>query len=567
MFTSLTSAAEKHLQTEGALDGVTVDWSPPNKADFGDIATSIALRLAKKVNKSPQELAAGLAAALSGHADVEKAEVAGPGYVNVWLKPSAFLAEVKNITEAIKPKKAKKGDAPIIVDYSSPNIAKPLGIHHILSTVIGQTIVNLHDHAGIPMVRWNYLGDWGTQFGKLAVAYEKWGEGKSVKDCTLDDLLKLYVKFHDEAEKDESLEAAGQAAFKRLEEGDEGLRAFWEDSVAVTKKAMGAIYERLNVSFDVERGESYYEDKMEEIVAEGKKKKVFKEGEKGALIVEFPEDLNMPPAVVMKGDGATLYLTRDLALMKDRFEGWHPKAIFWAVDVAQQLYFKQLFHTVGQLGWAAPELEHVFFGRMRFADGAMSTRKGKVLKLEEVLDEAVRRAEEIIAERGDAIQTDNPAELAEMMGVGALVYGILSQNRKMDMVFDWEKMLSFEGNSAPYLQYTYARAKSVLRKGGAEGKDVVVGDVETLTPHERRLFAHLLQFASVLDEARNEKLPHKLANYLYQLAQFYNAFYNSDSILDAEEPQRGLRLRITSLTAAVLRAGATLLTLRVPERM
>ncbi len=566
MFSTLTQTAQKHLQTEEGIDGAVIDWSPPQNPEHGDIATSVALRFAKKVNKSPREIAEKLANALASHEDVEKAEVAGAGYVNVRLKPSAFLAEVAGVEDAIEPKKANKGDAPIIVDYSSPNIAKPLGIHHILSTVIGQVIVNMYAHDGASMVRWNYLGDWGTQFGKLAVAYEKWGE-KDIKECTLDDLLKLYVKFHDEAETDASLEEAGQAAFKRLEEGDGKLRAFWEDAVAVTKKAMGAIYARLNVSFDVERGESYYEDKMGSIMEEGKKKQVFKEGEKGAMIVEFPEESNMPPAVVVKADGATLYLTRDLALMRDRIDGWHPKAILWAVDVAQQLYFKQLFATVGQLGWNAPELEHVHFGRMRFADGSMSTRKGKVLKLEDVLDEAVRRAEEVIAERGDAIQTDAPKELAEMMGVGALVYGILSQNRKMDMVFDWDKMLSFEGNSAPYLQYTYARAKSVLRKAGAEGVSIAVGDVQTLTPHERRIFLHLLQFKSVLAEARDEKLPHKLANYLYELCQRFNSFYNSDDIVQAPEPQRGLRLRLTSLTAAVLKAGASLLTLRVPERM
>lgn len=565
MFDSLTSAAVTYLQTEEGIDGAVIDWSPPQNPDHGDLATSVALRIAKQVNKQPRAIADGLVKSLSGHPDVESVEVAGAGYVNVRLKPSAFLAEVQEIVNALEPTKEKKGVAPIIVDYSSPNIAKPLGIHHILSTVVGQTIVNMYAHAGVPVVRWNYLGDWGTQFGKLAVAFEKWGT-KPVAECTLDDLLKLYVRFHDEAEKDASLEGAGQDAFRKLEEGDAGLRTFWEAVVDVTKAAMADIYARLNVSFDVERGESYYEDKMDAIVEEGKKKGVFKNGEKGATIVEFPEETNLPPAVVVKADGATLYLTRDLALMRDRMEGWHPEAILWAVDVAQQMYFKQLFDTVRQLEWDAPVLEHVYFGRMRFADGSMSTRKGKVLKLEEVLDEAVRRAEEIIAARGEAIQTDDPKELAEMMGVGALVYGILSQNRKMDMVFDWEKMLSFEGNSAPYLQYTYARAKSVLRKAGSEGDDAA-SPVETMTQHERRVFSHLLRFGAVLDEARTEKLPHKLANYLYELAQRFNAFYNSDDIVQASEPQRGLRLRLTSLTAAVLKAGASILTLRLPERM
>lgn len=566
MLKQLNSEAHLVLKKLHGLGEIDLQWEAPKEAEHGDVSTAVALRLAKQVGKNPREVAQGIADEFAKSALIEKVEVAGPGYVNVWMKPSVLLSALSETEERIRPTKRGDRDAPIVIDYSSPNIAKPLGIHHILSTVIGQTLVNLYQHNGNEVVRWNYLGDWGTQFGKLAVAFEKWGEKKPVSEYTLDELLSLYVKFHDEAEKDESLEAEGQAAFRRLEQGDESLRAFWNDAVAVTKKAMGSIYERLHVSFDVDRGESYYEDKMMSIVEEGKKKGVFKEGERGALIVEFPEEMNMPPGVVMKADGATLYLTRDLALMKDRMEGWHPQAILWAVDIAQQLYFKQLFETVKLLGWDAPRLEHVYFGRMRFADGAMSTRKGKVLKLEEVLDEAVARAEAIITERGDAIQTDDPKGLAEMMGVGALVYGILSQNRKMDMVFDWDKMLSFEGNSAPYLQYTHARARSVLRKSESTG-EVPEMAIDTFTPNERVLLLALLRFGDVLDEALSEHLPHKLANYLYELCQRFNAFYNTDTIVQAEEPARSLRLFLTRVTADVLRSGATLLTIRVPDRM
>ncbi len=565
MFSSLSSQAQKVLTALGAEGSVSLQWEASKEVEHGDLSTAVALGLAKKLGMSPREIAEKLVEGLQGHESVEKVEIAGPGYVNVWLKPAVFLVELSLVENAFKPV-TSKSEKPVIIDYSSPNIAKPLGIHHILSTVIGQTIVNMYDHAGYNVVRWNYLGDWGTQFGKLAVAFEKWGEKKPVSSYTLDELLALYVKFHDEAEKDETLEAAGQEAFRRLEQGDEELRAFWKDAVTVTKAAMTKIYDRLHVSFDVDRGESYYEDKMESIVEEGKSKGVFKSGEKGALIVEFPEEMNMPPGVVMKGDGATLYLTRDLALMKDRMEGWHPEAILWAVDIAQQLYFKQLFEAVKQLGWELPTLEHIYFGRMRFADGAMSTRKGKVLKLEEVLDEAVSRAADIIKERGEAIQTDDPKDLAEMMGVGALVYGILSQNRKMDMVFDWDKMLSFDGNSAPYLQYTHARARSVLRKAEVDGTEQPTAMPE-LTNHERKLMGMLLQYSAVLEAARSEHLPHKLANYLYELCQQFNAFYNADSILQSSEPSRTLRLFLCRFTADTLKSGASLLTIRVPDRM
>jgi arginyl-tRNA synthetase len=565
MFDPLSLEASSILSREFSVENLKVQWTTPLELSHGDVSTNIALQIAKKVGKKPQEIAAVLCEKLAENPSVLKAEVAGAGYVNLWLTPDALLAELNKSREACTAKVQRKNEAPIIIDYSSPNIAKPLGIHHILSTTIGQVIANVYEHEGYKVVKWNYLGDWGTQFGKLAVAFEKWGEKKAASEYTLDELLALYVRFHNEAEKDESLEAAGQEAFRKLEEGDETLRAFWEDVVAVTKATMKDLYARLHVEFDLDRGESYYEDKMDPIIEEGKEKGVFTKGEKGALIVEFSEESKLPPIVVVKGDGATLYLTRDLALMKDRIESFHPQSILWAVDVAQQLYFQQLFATVEKLGWELPHLEHMAFGRMRFADSSMSTRKGSVLKLEHVLDEAVERARKVIEERGDTIQTDNPEELAEMMGVGALVYGILSQNRKMDLVFDWDKMLSFEGNSAPYLQYTHARAKSVLRKAGEERSEIA--DIEALTDSERTLLRTLLLFPAVLEETRNTKMPHKLANFLYQLCQDFNSFYNSEPILKAEEPSRSLRLALTADTAAILSTGAELLTLRVPDHM
>lgn len=564
MFERLTLEA-KELLRPVVGDNVSPEFMPPADASHGDLTTKIALRLAKELTRSPQEIAQQIAEVLSSMKDIEKAEVAGAGYVNVWLTPEAILEELSNTEKACAPAKKKKKPAPVVIDYSQPNIAKPLGVHHILSTVVGQSLGNLYEHAGQPVVRWNYLGDWGTQFGKLAVAFEKWGS-KSAGECSLDELLALYVKFHQEAERDESLEDLAREAFLKLEKGDKELRAFWQDVVSVTKASLGDIYRRLHVSFDLDTGESYYEDKMQPVIDEGKKKGVFTQGEKGALIAQFPEEQDLPPAIVLKGDGATIYLTRDLAAIKDRIERFGPEKILYVVDAAQSLHFKQLFAIVEQLKWKLPELEHVAFGRMRFADSSMSTRKGNILKLEHVLDEAVARAEEIIKERGDAIQTDDPADLAEMMGVGAVVYGILSQNRKMDLVFDWDKVLSFEGNSAPYLQYTHARAKSVLRK--AELKQVpAFPEVEAFTQQERFLLQMLLKFPHALDEARTEHLPHKLANYLYALCQQFNSFYNTEPILQGEEPHKTLRLALTSLTASVLKTGAELLTLRVPERM
>jgi arginyl-tRNA synthetase len=529
----------------------------------GDLTTSVCMQLAKKVKKAPMELATELAQALRTDASVEKAEAVHPGYVNVTMKAPILFASLDLVIDACEPK-ARNGERPIVMDYSAPNIAKPLGIHHILSTVIGQSIANLYRHQGYEVVAVNHIGDWGTQFGKLAVAYKKWGD-KPVAEHSLDDLLALYVRFHEEVESQPDLEDEARQTFSKIEKGDPELKSFWSEVVTITMRSIEEMYERLHITFDTTQGESFYEDKMQPILDEGVKKGVFTEGKEEALIVQFPEESKMPPAIALKGDGSTIYLTRDLATAKYRIDTWHPQSMLYVVDIAQQLYFTQLFATLEQLQWKLPHLEHVFFGRMRFQDASMSTRKGNIMRLEHVLDEAVKRAQDLIRERGEKIQTDDPEALAEMMGVGAVVYGVLSQNRTLNMVFDWDKMLSFEGNSAPYLQYTHARAMSVLRKAdGGVGKNTKIA---ALTSHERGLVKQLLHFPFVIETARREHLPHKLTNYLYEVCQCFNSFYNSDDILQAPTTERLPRLRLTSLTATVLKTGAELLTLRVPERM
>ncbi|MSR67790.1 arginine--tRNA ligase [Candidatus Peribacteria bacterium] len=558
---TLQGTAEAILK-EKYGSSTTVHFQVSFEDGHGDLTTSVALQLAKKVGSSPREVAQVLVDGLKAVKGITDIAIAGPGFVNITLDPEALIRGITTARKACVPMK-KRNAQPVIIDYSAPNIAKPLGIHHILSTIIGQSNANMYRHLGYETVSINHIGDWGTQFGKLAVAQKKWGK-KDVGDQTIDELLGLYVRFHEELEKDKTLEDEGRLAFKKLEEGDKELRAFWKAVITITMKSMEKLYERLDVHFDFTQGESFYEDKMKSILEEGKEKGVFKKGEEGALIVEFSEESKLPPAIVMKKDGATNYLTRDLATARYRIDMWNPQEVLYVVDIAQQLYFKQLFATLGQLAWKLPHLEHIIFGRMSFADKGMSTRKGNILRLEEVLDEAVKRASAIIEERGEKIQTDDPKALAEMMGVGSVVYGVLSQNRKMDMVFDWDKMLSFEGNSAPYLQYTYARAKSVLRKAGSEGSDAVV---TSLTEKERKLLKQVLLFSEMVEAARREHLPHTLAHYLYELCQAFNSFYACDEIATSSGSTRDFRLALTSLTAEVLKTGANILTLRVPERM
>jgi arginyl-tRNA synthetase len=561
---NLSATAQRVLQEKCGIS-TDIHFEVPVDSSKGDLTTSAALQLAKKLGKPPRDVALILAEAVKTVPGVASADVAGAGYVNVVVSPSALVGALNEAWQQCDPTPSK-GGAPVIVEYSQPNIAKPLGIHHILSTVIGQALFNLYTFRGFPALSWNYMGDWGTQFGKLSVAFAKWGT-KPPSECTLDDLLALYVKFHEEAEKDATLEDAGREAFRRLEQGDAELRVFWKDVLSVTKRSLGGIYQRLHVRFDLDVSESFYEDKMGPILDEGKRKKVFVEGNEGALIVRFSEESKLPPYMVLKGDGATLYSTRDIAQMRYRIDTYHPQSILICTDVAQKLHFEQLEATCRLLGWELPTFENVLFGRMRFVDRKMSTRKGNIVKLEHVLDEAVARAQEIITERGDAIQTDDPKALAEMMGTGALVYGILSQNRKMDIVFDWDKMLSFEGNSAPYLQYTHARACSVLRKAGADTFAVPAAYSGDIGAKERSLLHLLFQFGATVEAARSEHLPHKLTNYLYEVCQSYNSFYNAEVILKAEGEQRELRLALTHVTARILKTGAELLTLRVPDRM
>ncbi len=566
MFEDLQAKAIQILCTEYGISDCSVVWERPAQPEFGDLATPVSMQLARTLKKNPKVIAGVLAEKLAQDASVEKAEVAGPGYVNIWLKPAALLQELQKTREACTARVTRK-EPPVIVEYSQPNIAKPLAIHHVIGTVLGQAIVNLYRHGGANVISWNYIGDWGTQFGKLAVAYELWGKDKPVKDYTLDELLVLYVKFHNAVADDESLEVKGREAFLKLEQGDKSLRMFWQDVVDVTKSSLASIYQRLHVSFDLDLGESFYEDKMESVLEEGKKKKVFTEGKEGALIVDFPEGKNLPPYLVLKGDGATLYSTRDIAQMRYRINEYSPQKILICTDIAQKLHFEQLVETCHMLDWTLPEFENVLFGRMRFADKSMSTRKGNVLKLEEVVDEAVERAAVVIKDRGDSIQTDDPEGLAEMMGVGSLVYGILSQNRQSDLVFDWDRMLSFEGDAAPYLQYTHARARSVLRKAELDDATEFPSQIQNLSASERALVSGLLRFPEALEEAQRSHLPHILTHYLYQLCQNFNAFYNSEPILQSPEPQKSLRIALTALTATVLKSGAELLTLRVPDRM
>jgi arginyl-tRNA synthetase len=542
-----------------------VELSAPSDLSHGDLTTNISLQVAAEYKKNPREVAEEIINELELPDFVAKVEVAGPGFINFTFSDS-YLIDLLTKKESIL--EVKTQSEKIIVEYSSPNIAKPLGIHHLLSTAIGQSLSNILEEVGNEIQRTNYIGDWGTQFGKLMYAYKEWGDEETVKSDPIPELLQLYVEFHNKAEEDDTLEDKGRAEFRKLEEGDEENRKLWEWIVEISKQEIKKIYELLGgIHFDNYNGESYLEDRLEKILEEGKSEGVMVEGEKGAYIIDLEVE-GMIPYLVQKADGATLYATRDIASIQQRIEDENPDEIIWVVDIAQQLHFQQLFASVRKLSWFNPETEltHIRFGRMSFKDGKMSTRKGNIIQLEDVLEEAIERSKTIIEEKNPELE--NKDEVAHMIGTGAVKYSILAQAPETDIVFDWAKILSFEGNSAPYLQYSHARAKSILRK--ADFSEIPELDTtHNLLPKEAEVIRKLALFVEAINYAAELRKPNIIATYLYELAQTYSSFYAKCSVLNAEdETSKQIRLAIVHTFAEVMNKGLNLLAgIEAPEEM
>ena len=554
----------------------------PRSSEHGDYASSIPLKLAKIHNRNPMDIAKKIMENIEPLQFIGHIYAAEPGFINIKLSKDFLTTYIKEISEEKELfEKPVKNDKTVVIDYSSPNVAKPLGVHHLLSTIIGRTIYNIYSAIGYKTVGINHLGDWGTQFGKLIYAYKNWGDKKNIEKDPVAELLKLYVKFHDEAEQNPEIEDKAREEFKKLEQGDKENTELWEWFKELSLNDLKTTYKKLGVDFDEYIGESFFNDKMATIIAEGKEKGVFKEGENGALIVEF-EDENMPPYMLQKSDGTTLYSTRDLAAIKYRLQNWNPDQLIYVVDSAQNLHFKQLFKTAEKLGYDRVKFEHISFGRMRLPDKSMSTRKGNVVLLEEVLADGLSKARDIVKEKSKDLKKKEQEEVAEMIAIGAIKYNILSQNRTTDIVFDWDKMLSIEGNSAPYIQYTYARAESILRKHtGEKSKEYQIdlfqaiekadGDEVNggLSLEDELNVARLLpKFGEYLLLSAEEYKPNLFTNYLYEVAKHFNGFYNSVPVLQAENAQlKETRINLCKSVSRVLKEGLQVLGIEVPGRM
>ncbi|NHN31113.1 arginine--tRNA ligase [Paenibacillus agricola] len=564
-------------QLEGKLEGVDtgaiadlIEY-PPNP-QMGDLSMPC-FRLSKQLRKAPQAIAEGLAASWQEHPAVLRVEAIS-GYFNVFLQPghvaSSVIGEILEQNERYGSQNIGQGRN-IVIDFSSPNIAKTFHIGHLRSTMIGNAIYKIHEFLGYNCIGINHLGDWGTQFGKLIVAYKQWGEESTVEAEGIGELQRLYIKFHDEAEQKPELEDEARSMFVQLEQGDEEAIKLWKWFVAISLKEFEKMYELLGVSFDSYTGESFYNDKMAAIVEELKEKKLLEEDE-GAQLVRL-DAFNMPPALMLKKDGGTLYHTRDVTAAVYRQQTYDFEKCIYVTDAGQSLHFQQWFKVIELMGYGwHDKLVHVPFGKVSLEGAKLSTRKGNVVRLEELLTLAIEKTKEIIEQKNPNLE--NKAETAQEVGVGAIIFSDLSNNRVKDIVFSWEDALNFEGETGPYVQYTHARASSVLRKAG----DRVAGEQLPLKlneqdaalldqPTEQALLKQLYYFKERLEQAMQKLEPSIVSRYLVDLAQSFNRFYHECPILVEDAALRQARLAVVRSTQITIHNGLALIGLKAPEKM
>ena len=549
------------LNEELTMDQIEQLLENPKSVDHGDVGFP-AFSLAKIYRKAPQQIAAELAEKIDG-TNFEKIEVVGP-YLNFFMNKEAVSQAV--IGEVVKEKNnygnstfGNNGNVPI--DMSSPNIAKPISMGHLRSTVIGNSIAFILEKIGYQPIRINHLGDWGTQFGKLIVAYKKWGSEEAVRQQPINELLRLYVQFHEEAEENPELEDEARAWFKKLEEGDQEANELWKWFRSESLKEFDKIYSMLEVEFDSYNGEAFYNDKMDEIVTLLEEKHLLTENQ-GAEIVDLTE-YNLNPALIRKSDGATLYITRDLAAALYRKRTYDFAKSLYVVGNEQSNHFKQLKAVLKELGFDwSDDMEHIPFGLITQGGKKLSTRKGKIVLLEEVLNEAVTLAGNQINEKNPDLA--NREEVAKQVGVGAVIFHDLKNDRLNNFDFVLDEVVRFEGETGPYVQYTHARAMSILRKAN-------------FTPDATQRYAlndkdswevvKLLQkFPETVMQAAEKYEPSVIAKHSIHLAQAFNKYYAHVRILD-EDAQKEARLALVYAVATVLKEDLRLLGLHAPEEM
>lgn len=568
----LVAAEVEQAFSANGLTDQPIILQPSKNRDFGDYQINGVMGAAKKTKQNPRELAQKVADALQQNPLIATAGVAGPGFINLKLRPEKLAQYIKDslqdehlgIARNSKPQT-------IVIDYSSPNLAKEMHVGHLRSSIIGDSLNRVLTFLGHKVIAQNHVGDWGTQFGML-VAYliEQQQNGRA--DLELADLEQFYRNAKVRFDEDKNFADTARDYVVKLQSGDASVLTLWQQFVQTSLQHAQAVYKKLGLKLlpaDV-TGESFYNDQLQSTVNEllAKGIAVDSDGTKVVFLDEFKNQDNEPAAfIIQKKDGGFLYASTDLACLRYRINTLHGNRLLYVVDARQSLHFDELFTVARKAGWLPDTVhaEHVPFGTMMGKDGKpFKTRSGDTVKLMDLLNEAVTRASALVASKNPELSADEIAHIGEVVGIGAVKYADLSKNRTSDYIFDWDSMLSFEGNTAPYLQYAYTRVQSVFRKAGTWDNNAAITLNEAM---EQQLAVELLKFEDVLDSVANTSYPHYLAAYLYQIATLFSRFYEACPILKADEATRNSRLQLTSLTGKTLQQGLVLLGIETLETM
>lgn len=544
---------------------------PAKDPKHGDYQSNYAFRLGRALRTNPRAVAQQVVDALPANDVIRAAEVAGPGFVNIRIDDAWLATDLAERVEAERFGTPQTGSGKtMVIDYSSPNVAKRMHIAHLRSTVIGGAIDSLHRYLGWRVIADNHIGDWGTPFGKLIVAWNGWRDDAHFAEDPLGELQRLYESFKGKAAEEPALEDLARAETAKLQAGDPVNRALWQRFVEISLAEFDQLYARLGIRFDVVHGESFYADELTELVDELIEKGIAEVEETGAVVVRFDpsegKGLGKSPMLVRKKDGAALYATTDLATVRNRIRTWSPQQIVYVTDLRQKLHFRQVFAGARRWGWGETAFEHVTFGILRFPDGAlMSSRGGRVIRLAEVLDAARDRALELVRAKSQDLSDEEQQAVAEAVGVAAVRYFDLSQNPSSDITFDWDRSLALDGNTAPYLMYAHARCRSILRKAG----DTTLGPLRLEDDVERQLALLASRTPEAIQMAAASWRPNLLCEHLYALAQQTARFYEQCPVLREGVPDdvRASRLALVRATAVSLSEGMKILGIQPVERM
>lgn len=557
----------EHAFIDKKLDLSSISVLPASRPEYGDYQCNSAMNFAKILGIAPRTIAEIIAKTAPPNDAISCIEASGNGFINLKLNTVWLIKYVESISKSEELGIEQPGIGhTIIIDYSSPNIAKPMHIGHIRSTIIGNALDRLYRVLGYKVIADNHIGDWGTQFGILIMGYRHFVDQNAMQDNPIDELERVYIKSYEKSQQNSEWLETCRKELVKLQSGDPENTKLWQQFVSLSLNEFDKTYRRLGVTFDMVRGESYYQKKASEVVYELEQKGIARESE-GATVV-FLDDEKLPPCIVRKRDGAFNYAATDVATVTERIREFNPDKIIYVTDERQQLHFKQVFAICRKLGYKI-ELHHVWFGLMRLPEGTFSTRQGNVIKLEKLLDEAEHRALDIVKTMNPDMPPELHSEIARAVGIGAVKFADLSQNPQTTITFSWEKAFSLDGKSAPYLQYTCARIASVIDKYHQTIPDSVFTTHPILIslPIERKLLTKIAEFPDTVADAAYSYKPSTLADYLYQLAQLYNTFYQNVPFLKSEKGIRESRIRICSIVGKILRKGLFLLGIETPARV